>query len=125
MTNSVFFPQTALDILIALQRVDLDGDELVMPDGYRYTVVEAVRVLAEVTSGEDPLELCGRVRTRDDLTDTLGAELLGDSMLVEDSAYDVVNGFLGKPSNQISDDTARSEQDVLVDVAGTEELAEL
>ncbi len=123
MTSAVFFPQDALDILIALEHVDLDGDELVMANGgYRYRVTEAVRVLREVTTGEDPRDLCGRVRTREQLTEELGAELLGDSMLVEDSAYDVVTGFVGTASNDVQDDAAPSEEDALVALAELEEL---
>ena len=124
MTNSVFFPQNALDILIALEHVDLDGEELVlMQSGFRYHVVEAVRVLREVTTGEDPRDLCGRVRLRGELTEELGAELLGDSMLVDDSAYDIVNGFLCSPSNEIDDEEAAGEEDVLMILNGLEELA--
>ena len=124
MTNSVFFPQTALDILIQLEHVDLDGEELVlMGSGYRYKVTEAVRVLREVTTGEDPRELCGKVRTREELTDDLGAELLGDSMLIDESAYDIVNGFLGKPSNDINANADNTEEDALMTLSSLEELS--
>ncbi|HHH11173.1 MAG TPA: hypothetical protein ENK23_03770 [Sorangium sp.] len=124
MTNSVFFPQDALDILIALERADLDGEELVLTDsGLRYQVTEAVRVLREVTTGDDPRDLCGRVRQRALLTDDLGAELLGDSMLVEDSAYDIVTGFLCTPSNDIEDEDSATEEDALLVLNGLDELA--
>lgn len=124
MTNSVFFPQNALDILIALEHIDLDGEELVLTEsGFRYHVTEAVRILREVTTGEDPRELCGRVRTRGELTDDLGAELLGDSMLVEDSAYDVVVGFLCSPSNEVDQEDASGEEDALMLLNGLKELA--
>src|SRR5690606_31663534 len=60
--NSVFFPQAVLDILVALGRADVVGEELVLTkENYRYTVEEATRVVREVTTGEDPRDLCGRV----------------------------------------------------------------
>lgn len=97
-SNGVFFPQAMLDILVDAGKIDLDGDELVLTDGgFRYRIEEAVRILREVAKGDDPSKLCGRVRKREELAEKLGAELLGDSMLVEDSAYDVVPGFIGTP----------------------------
>jgi hypothetical protein len=100
MKTTVFFPQALLDLLADARRVDLDGEQLVIEGGYTYKVFEAVRVLREVTTGDDPAELCGRVKLRNQLTDELGAELLGSSMLIEDSAYDVVPGFIAEPVDE-------------------------
>jgi hypothetical protein len=87
-----------LEVLGDAGRVDMEGDELmVVPEGLRYRAVEAVRVLREVTTGDDPPKLCGTVQARAYLTDELGGELLGDSMLVDDSAYDVVPGLACQP----------------------------
>ena len=99
MSQQVFFPQALLDVLIDMNRVDVDADELVLTDsGYRYKVEEAVRILREVTTGEDPQHLCGTVKTRARLAEQLGAELLGTSMLVEDWAFDVVPGLCATPT---------------------------
>jgi len=101
MTNRVFFPQAMLDILVQLGKVDLDGEQLVLTDGgYHYTIEEGVRVTREVTTGEDPARLCGKVKSRSELADQLGAELLGSSMLLDDSAYDVVPGFMAEPADE-------------------------
>jgi hypothetical protein len=98
MSNGVFFPQAILDILVDAGKVDLEDEQLVLTDGgYRYKVGEAVRILREVATGDDPARLCGKVRYSDELAEQMGAELLGDSLLIEDSAYDVVPGFLGIP----------------------------
>jgi hypothetical protein len=87
-----------LDVLVDTGKIDLEGEVLIVTDGgYRYKIQEAVRVLREVTTGDDPPRLCGKVRIREELSAELGAELLGSSMLVEDAAYDVVPGFLGEP----------------------------
>jgi hypothetical protein len=97
MKNRVFFPQAALDEWIAEDRVDLKNDELcIKTEGRRYRIVEAVRVIREVTGGVDLNEILGKVKSRAFLTE-LGAEILETSMILGDNAYDVVPGFVGAP----------------------------
>ncbi len=104
MRNALFIPHTMLDRLADAERIDLDGDELlVIPEGCRYRVVEAVHILAEVITGEDPQQLCGRVYPRQHLTDEIGGDLLGDSMLIEDSAFDVITGLACLPVGNLPD----------------------
>jgi hypothetical protein len=95
--NRVFFPQGALDEWLADDRVDLKNDELtIKAEGRRYRIIEAIRVLREVTGSPDNNELLGRVKSRAFLGE-LGAELLEGSMILGDNAYDVVPGFVGAP----------------------------
>lgn len=107
MRNRVFFPQTALDEWIADDRVELAADELqIRADtegrpsdaaaGRRYRIVEAVRVLREVTETPDPNDLVGKVKSKAYLAE-LGAEILESSMIIGDNAYDIVPGFAGAP----------------------------
>jgi hypothetical protein len=97
MKNRVFFPQAALDDWIANDRVDLKNDELLIKtEGRRYRIIEAIRVLREVTGAADIHEVIGKVKTRAFLTE-LGAEILEGSMIIGDNAYDVVPGFIGAP----------------------------
>ena len=97
MRNRVFFPQAALDEWLGEDRIDLKQDVLlVRSEGRRYRIIEAVRILREVTGVDDPHELLGRVKTRAFLNE-LGAELLENSMIMGDNAYDVVQGFIGAP----------------------------
>jgi hypothetical protein len=97
MKNRVFFPQASLDDWIATDRVDLKNDELLIKtEGRRYKIIEAIRVLREVTGAPDLHEVLGRVKTRAFLTE-LGAEILEKSMIIGDNAYDVVPGFIGAP----------------------------
>ncbi|MCC6522086.1 MAG: hypothetical protein IT373_05445 [Polyangiaceae bacterium] len=111
--SRLFFPQAALDVLVAAGSVELDGEELVIVGkGLRYKIVEAVRILREVAGGGDPEELCGRVKSRQYLNE-LGAELLGESLLLGDSAYDVSAGFVGVPGGEV---------DATKLTGGTEEL---
>lgn len=123
--NSVFFPQAVLDILVALGRADVVGEELVLTkENYRYTVEEATRVVREVTTGEDPRDLCGRVIRSEKLVVDHAAEILGNSMIIEDSAYDIVPGFLGRPSGEVDADSEKREQDALLELQNLDELQE-
>jgi len=103
MRNRVFFPQDALDLWAADDRVEVTPDELVLrAEGRKFKVVEAVRVLREVTGTADPNELVGKVKSRAYLAE-LGAELLEGSMIIGDNAYDVVPGFVGAPASPFED----------------------
>ena len=119
MRNRVFFPQEALDLWTADDRVDMSADELVLrSDERRYRVVEAVHVLREVTGTADPNELVGKVKSRAYLAE-LGAELLEGSMIIGDNAYDVVPGFVGAPATPFEEYkaaascTAASDEEIL------------
>jgi hypothetical protein len=97
MRNRVFFPQGALDEWMVDDRVDLSNEELHLKvDPRRYRVVEAVRVLREITGAGDPHDIVGHVKSKAFLTE-LGAEIMEDSMIIGDSAYDIVPGFVGAP----------------------------
>ena len=97
MQNRVFFPQAALDQWIVDGVVEIHNSELtILGEGRRYRLAEAVRVLREVSSGEDPNELVGRVKARGYL-EQLGAEIIENSMLVSEAAYDVEPGWVGMP----------------------------
>lgn len=93
--NRVFFPQDSLDHWIGESRVDLVGNELVIKtENRRYRVIEAVRILTEVTGTVDIHELVGKVKSLSFLGE-LGAEILGTSMVLGDNAYEVMPGFMG------------------------------
>jgi hypothetical protein len=97
MKNRVFFPQVALDEWLAEDRVDLKNDELTIKnEGRKYRIIEAIRVLAEVSGSPDSHELLGKVKSKAFLSE-LGAEILETSMILGDNAYDVVQGFVGAP----------------------------
>ncbi len=121
--NRVFFPQEALDQWLSDDRVELTGSELVIKaEGRKYRILEAVRVLGESTGGQDDNEIVGRVKTIAYLTE-LGAEVLGNSMIIDDNAYDVVPGWLGSPVGSFAEfratespaapDSASSEEELL------------
>ncbi len=97
MKNRVFFPQDALDEWVADDRVDFNVDELtIKAESRRYRMIEAVRVLREVTDGADPNELIGKVKSRNYMLE-LGAEIMEGSLILGENAYDIVPGFVGAP----------------------------
>lgn len=95
--NRVFFPQEALDRWLVNGEVELaQGLLTIKTERRRYRLVEAARVLAEVSGAADPHELSGKVKTVGYLGE-LGASLLGESMVIADNAYEIVPGWLGSP----------------------------
>jgi hypothetical protein len=81
-----------------------------------YPVTPAVHIL-QVVSGEDTQGLVTKVKTEDQLK-TLGAEQMADSVLLGDTAYEVVPGYLAEvpvpPSDAPSEDgKPGSETDLL------------
>lgn len=74
----------------------LVGDELTAsPEGRRFQLESAVRFTSEVTTGEDPNGLVGKVKTVEQLA-AIGAEHAQGSVILGDSAYEVIDGFLGE-----------------------------
>ena len=103
MENRVFFPQPAIDEWAVDGKVDLVGNELVIiADGRRYQIVEAVRVVAEVTGAKDDRGIVGKVKANAVLEE-IGAEILENSMIIGDNAYDVVPGWMGRPTSVFHD----------------------
>ena len=93
----VFFPQVVVDRWVATGEAALSGQELTLRrEGTRYRLVDAVRVLGEVTGTPDGFDVAGRVKTVGFVTE-LGAEVLGDSMVLGDNAFETVIGWLGTP----------------------------
>jgi hypothetical protein len=95
--NRVFFPQQVLDRWLDAGDAELFRNELTLKaEKKRYRLVEGVRVLSEVSGSGDQYDITGKVKTVAFLSE-LGAELLGESMLIGDNAYEIVPGWLGQP----------------------------
>lgn len=95
MQNRIFFPQAALDQWGVEGKVDLSASELILlAEGRSYKVVEAVHVVTEVTGANDAHQIVGKVKSKVSLEE-LGAEILENSMIIGDNAYDVIPGWAG------------------------------
>ena len=103
MQNRVFFPQLAIDTWGIDGKIDLSGTELiVVSEGRKFKVIECVYVVAEVTGANDPHGILGKVRPKAVL-DELGAEILENSMILGDNAYDVIPGWAGTATTPFAD----------------------
>ncbi len=103
MQNRIFFPQSALDHWVVEGQVDLAGNQLtILGEGRRYRIAEAVHVLREVTGTPDQNDVIGKVKSRV-FFEELGAEILEDSMIIGDNAYEVKTGWLGAPTSTFAD----------------------
>ena len=110
-TGRLFFPAALIDQWLLEGRVQLGENELVCTRiGLRFELVEAVRVLSDVSGSGDPAQLVGRVETVTEAT-ARGAEVLDRSLILGETAYEVVPGFLadpvGAPSLSTADVVAR------------------
>jgi hypothetical protein len=101
--NRVFFPQACLDQWGVEGKIELTPSELVvLAEGRRYDISEVVRVVAEVTGAQDPHGFIGKVKPKAEL-EAMGAEILENSMIIGDNAYDVVPGWAGLPRTPFAD----------------------
>jgi hypothetical protein len=110
MQNRVFFPQAAIDQWGVDGAIDLTASELILlADGRRYKIEEAVRIVAEVSGANDAHQLLGKVKPKPAL-DALGAEIMENSMILGDNAYDVVPGWAGTPQTPFAEHLASPER---------------
>jgi hypothetical protein len=93
--NRLFFAQEAVDGWLEAGRVTLEGDVLSLPAGPTFRLLSAVVFQAEVGSGVDAFSLCGKVKSHPEL-EAMSGELATGSVLIGDSAYEVVDGFLAE-----------------------------
>jgi hypothetical protein len=110
MQNRVFFPQSAVDQWGIDGKIDLvNGELILLAEGRRYKVEEAVRIVTEVTGANDDRKIIGKVKAKRAL-DEIGAELLETSMILGDNAYDVVPGWVGTPTSPFADHLLSTER---------------
>lgn len=103
MSARVFFPQACLDQWGVEGKIELSPTELVvLAEGRRYAIAEVVRVVTEVTGSPDPHGIVGKVKAKAEL-EQMGAEILENSMIIGDNAYDVVPGWAGRPLTAFAD----------------------
>jgi len=92
--TKLFLPQAQLEEWALADKADLrDGKLVVMAEGgATFSVSPAVHFVQLVT-GEDTHGLVARVKTEEQLS-RLGAEQMADSVLVGETAYEVVPGYV-------------------------------
>ncbi len=97
----LFVSQALLDAWVGQGRVDVDGDRIALLRGHsagrRYVLEPAARFLRLAGGGEDALGLVARVKTMVQIRE-LGGEVLADSVVVGEAAYEIEPGFLAEAS---------------------------
>jgi hypothetical protein len=111
----LFLPQAQLEEWALADKADLkDGKVVVMAEGgATYPTVPAVHFV-QLVSGEDTHKLVAKVKTETQLA-SLGAEQMMDSVLLGESAYQVVPGYVTEiaASPRPADKKPNNETDLL------------
>lgn len=93
--SRMFIAQEALEKWLADGRAEMVAEVLHDKEtGRRFRVAEAVRFLEELTGLADGPKLVGKVKSLADVT-ALGGEHMADSVILNDNAYRVQQGFVG------------------------------
>jgi len=101
--HRLFVSQETLDKWMVEERVDVSGDVMTLvPEGKKFQLASAVHFTEEVAGGGDDAQLIGKVKDLEVLAE-LGGEHVSDSVILDESAYVVVEGFLGTPIQDASD----------------------
>ena len=99
MAGLLFVSQAMLSAWAEQRKIGFQGDVLLLlagaGQGRRYALEPATRFLKLVGADQDPHHLVGKVKTEEQLR-SLGAELLGASVLLGDVGYEVQPGFLAE-----------------------------
>ncbi|HET9452291.1 MAG TPA: hypothetical protein VFO83_15480 [Aggregicoccus sp.] len=91
----LFLSQTQLEEWALADKADLQDDQLVIAgESTRVPVVPAVHFV-KLVSGSDDHALVAKVKTEPQLQ-SLGAEQMADSVLLGESAYEVVPGYVAE-----------------------------
>ena len=64
--------------------------------GRAFSMTPAVCFVSTTGQSPDPHDLVGRVKSKPQL-EAMGAEQLSNSVIYNDTAYDVIDGFIGEP----------------------------
>jgi hypothetical protein len=89
----LFLPQKTLEDWASGEKADLAQGSLVVKESRTSHPVTPAVHFVKLVSGEDVHGLIGRVKTGEQLR-ALAAESMGDSCLVGDAAYEVVEGYV-------------------------------
>ena len=89
----LFLPEKMLEEWSVSEKADLAEGKLVVKDGNSsHPAIGAVH-FSKLVTGDDTHSLIGKVKTQTQLA-ALGAEHLQDSVILGDTAYEVVPGFV-------------------------------
>ena len=95
--SRLFISLERLEAWTAEGRAALEGDHMTLTElGRKFEMVPAVHFVRVTGQDHDPYDLLGRVKSKQAL-ESMGAEQFASSVIYNDTAYDVVDGFIGDP----------------------------
>ncbi len=95
--SRLFISVDRLDSWSQEGRASLEGDRMTLTElGRSFVMKPAVAFSAVNGADSDPNDLLGRVKSKEAL-DAMGAEQFGDSVIYNETAYEIVDGFIGEP----------------------------
>ena len=95
--SRLFISVDRLDAWAAEGRASLEGDRMILTElGRAFTMTPAVHFVQATGQDNDPNDLVGLVKSKPQL-EAMGAEQLANSVIYNDTAYDVIDGFIGEP----------------------------
>jgi hypothetical protein len=111
MARHLFIAQKTISTWMDQNRIIFDGDLMtIKADDRQFRLTEAVRFVRVESEDQDEAGLIGKVKTDEQLVE-MGAERYRDSVLYEDLAYKVQEGFVAEvPVNRM--DEVKSKPDV-------------
>ena len=95
--SRLFISLERLEVWTVEGRASLEGDRMTLIELDRqFVMMPAVHFVRPSGQDHDPHDLIGRVKSKDALI-SMGAEQFSTSVIYNDTAYDVVDGFIGDP----------------------------
>jgi hypothetical protein len=124
MPGLLFLSQAVIDAWAERGNVEFEDGHLfvVAMKGCRLSTDPAVRFIKVIPPGVDRQGLVGKVKTNAHLR-TLGAECVGDSVLLDDIAYEVQTGYLASEGASLEGDGAKTERAAPTPAAAADEQA--
>jgi hypothetical protein len=123
--NRVFVSQETLDRWLSEERVDVDGDVLTLQqDGQRFHLATALHFLSEVAGGGDPEAWLGKVKPLESVVES-GGEHCAGSVVLGESAFEVIEGFLGVPIHDAASSLTAAAQSALGEAPAGDDLDQL
>jgi hypothetical protein len=95
--SRLFISVERLDNWTTEGRASLEGDRMTLTGvNQSFAMKPAVHFLRSAGTDGDPYDLVGRVKSKEAL-DEMGADCFEKSVIYHDTAYDVIEGFIGEP----------------------------
>ena len=95
--SRLFISVERLDNWTVEGRATLEGDRMTLTElGQSFVMKPAVAFTRAAGGDADPYDLVGRVKSKAAL-DEMGADHFETSVIYNDTAYEVVDGFIGEP----------------------------